>query len=73
MWMPALSVGILGDPGWHNWGKDYSITENVTKVLGAHTLKFGTYLNRDDKAQTATWPMNATINFNCRFDALGFR
>jgi hypothetical protein len=54
----------LGDPGWHNWGKDYSITENVTKVLGAHTLKFGTYLNRDDKAQTATWPMNATINFN---------
>ncbi|MBV9678945.1 MAG: hypothetical protein JO185_21590, partial [Acidobacteriaceae bacterium] len=54
----------IGNPGWHNWGKDYALTENITKVWREHTIKFGAYLNRDDKAQTATWPQNATINFN---------
>ncbi|MBV9266553.1 MAG: carboxypeptidase regulatory-like domain-containing protein, partial [Acidobacteriaceae bacterium] len=54
----------LGNPGWHNWGKDYGITENVTKVLGEHTLKFGAYINWDKKAQTATWPQNASIDFS---------
>jgi hypothetical protein len=54
----------LGDPGWHNWGKDYSITENMTWIKGAHTLKFGAYLNLDNKAQTATWPMHGSINYS---------
>ena len=54
----------LGNPGWHNWGKDYSITENVTKVWGQHTIKFGAYINWDKKAQTATWPQNASIDFS---------
>jgi hypothetical protein len=54
----------LGNPGWHNWGKDYGITENVTKVWGPHTLKFGAYINWDKKAQTATWPQNASIDFS---------
>ena len=54
----------LGDPGWHNWGKDYSITENMTWIKGSHSIKFGAYLNRDDKAQTATWPMEGSINFS---------
>ena len=64
----------LGDPGWHNWGKDYAITENVTKVLGPHTLKFGAYINWDKKAQTATWPQNASIDFSSNaIDAAGYR
>lgn len=54
----------LGNPGWHNWGKDFAITENVTKVVGEHTFKFGTYLNQDYKAQTATWPQNPSIDFS---------
>ncbi len=66
--IPNVSAGAanwsLGDPGWHNWGKDYALMENVTKVTGQHTMKFGAYINRDDKAQTATWPQNATINYN---------
>ena len=66
--IPNVTAGpinfSLGDPGWHNWGKDYALTENITKVLNAHTLKFGAYINRDDKAQTATWPMNANITFD---------
>lgn len=67
--IPNVTTGAgvtwnLGDPGWHNWGKDYAITENVTKVIGSHTLKFGAYINWDKKAQTATWPMNASIDFS---------
>ena len=54
----------LGDPGWHNDGKDYAVTENVTFVKAAHTFKFGIYYVRDDKKQTATWPMNANLDFN---------
>ncbi len=66
--IPNVSAGAanwsLGSPGWHNWGKDYALMENVTKVLGQHTMKFGAYLNRDDKAQTANFGLNATINYN---------
>jgi len=54
----------LGDPGWHNWGKDYGLTENMTYIKGAHTVKFGIYYNRDNKAQTGTWPMEGSINFS---------
>jgi hypothetical protein len=53
-----------GDPGWHNWGKDYGITENFSWMKGTHSIKFGAYLNRDDKAQTGTWGMEGSINYN---------
>jgi len=58
-----ISFG-LGDPGWHNWGKDYAATENLSWVKGGHNLKFGVFYNRDDKAQTGTWGMEGSINFN---------
>ena len=54
----------LGDPGWHNDGKDYAFTENVSYVKRSHSFKFGFFYNRDDKKQTATWPMNSTITFD---------
>ncbi len=54
----------IGDPGWHNDGKDYAIAENVSWLKGSHTFKFGFYYNRDDKKQTSTWPMNGNINFD---------
>jgi hypothetical protein len=65
---PDINTGAgfnygLGNPGWQNWGKDYSITENMTWIKGAHTFKFGAFLNRDDKAQTGTWPQQGSINF----------
>ena len=56
----------LGDPGWHNWGKDYGLTENISWVKGRHTFKFGVFYNRDDKAQTGTWGMEGSINFNAK-------
>lgn len=59
----ALSFS-LGDPGWHNWGKDYGATENLSWVKGKHSFKFGVFYNRDDKAQTGNWGMEGSINFN---------
>ncbi|RPI23553.1 MAG: hypothetical protein EHM61_19475 [Acidobacteria bacterium] len=52
-----------GDPGWHNDGKDYSVTENVSWFTGAHTMKFGFHYNRDNKKQTGTWPIQGSIDF----------
>lgn len=54
----------IGNPGWHNDGKDYAFTENLSYVRGSHTFKFGFYYNRDDKKQTGTWPMNPTVTFD---------
>lgn len=53
----------LGAPGWHNWGKDYNATENFTWIKGAHSFKFGGFINKDDKAQTGNWGMEGNINF----------
>ena len=58
-----ISFG-LGDPGWHNWGRDYAVTENLSWVKGSHNFKFGAFYNRDNKAQTGTWGMEGSINFN---------
>ncbi len=57
-----------GDPGWHNDGKDYSLTQNLSWVKDKHTFKFGFHYNRDNKKQTATWPVQGSINFNSRSD-----
>ncbi|HUB84025.1 MAG TPA: carboxypeptidase regulatory-like domain-containing protein [Bryobacteraceae bacterium] len=66
--VPDVSAGAinfsLGDPGWHNWGKDYAATENLSWVKGGHNFKFGVFFNRDDKAQTGNWGMEGNINFN---------
>jgi Carboxypeptidase regulatory-like domain/TonB-dependent Receptor Plug Domain len=68
--VPDVSTGItnmgwsLGDPGWHNWGKDYAVTENLSWVKSSHTFKFGAFYNRDDKAQTGNWGMEGSINFS---------
>ncbi len=60
--VPGVNMG-WGDPGWHNDGKDWALTENMSWVKRSHTLKFGFYYNRDDKKQTATWPQQGSLNF----------
>lgn len=52
--VPGITMA-WGSPGWHNDGKAYSFTENMTWVKGSHTLKFGFYYNRDNKKQTANF------------------
>src|ERR1035437_2326803 len=53
----------LGNPGWHNTGKDYALTENFSWVKGQHSVKFGMYYNRDFKTQTGNWGLEGSINF----------
>jgi hypothetical protein len=54
-----------GSPGWHNVGKDYAVTENLSWSKTAHTMKFGFYYNRDDKQQTSNFgAAQGEINFD---------
>lgn len=66
--VPDFSAGAIGSswgsPGWHNDGKDYAFTENVTWVKKSHILKMGFYYNRDNKKQTGNWGFSGNINFN---------
>jgi hypothetical protein len=66
--VPDFSAGIVGSswgsPGWHNDGKDYAFTENVTWVKKSHVMKFGFYYNRDNKKQTGNWGFSGNISFN---------
>lgn len=54
----------LGNPGWHNTGKDYAVTENVSWVKGNHTMKMGGFFNYDFKTQTGNWGLEGSINFS---------
>ena len=54
----------LGDPGWHNTGKDYAVTENLSWVKGAHTVKFGMFYNYDFKTQTGNWGLEGSVDFS---------
>ncbi len=54
----------LGDPGWHNTGKDYGVTENLSWVHGQHSVKFGMYYNYDFKTQTGNWGLEGSVNFS---------
>lgn len=52
--LPGFSLA-WGSPGWHNDGKDYAFTQNLTWVKQSHTMKFGFFYNRDNKKQTANF------------------
>jgi hypothetical protein len=60
--LPGMTIA-WGDPGWHNDGKDYAFTQNLTWIRKAHAFKFGFYYNRDNKKQTATWGQQGEIGF----------
>ncbi len=67
--VPNFSTGVSnmspswGSPGWHNDGKDYAFTENVTWVKKSHVIKTGLYYNRDNTKQTGNWGFSGDINF----------
>ena len=54
---------FLGTP-FRNFNHTYDITDNVTKVLGSHTMKFGIYLHKSLKDQTAFTSINGDIWFD---------
>jgi len=59
----APFTSFNGTP-FRNFNHTFDITDNVTKVLGAHTMKFGIYLHKSLKDQTAFTSVNGDIWFD---------
>lgn len=59
----APFTGFNGTP-FRNFNHTYDITDNVTKVLGRHTMKAGIYLHKSLKDQTAFTSVNGDIWFD---------
>jgi hypothetical protein len=69
---PRFSAGSLGfsnfPAGWLSEGKTYAWTDNVTRIQGSHTLKFGVYFNMNDNGQQPSWTDSLNVNFNSGLD-----
>jgi hypothetical protein len=62
-YVPSVSFGStpvtaaaysVGNPPYTNWMDLYSFTDNLSKIVGAHSMKFGVYVERNGKF--VTWP-----------------
>lgn len=49
--------------GWTSTGNTVVATDDVTKVLGNHVIKFGLFANLNENGQEGTWQENPSINF----------
>ncbi len=56
-------TGFNGTP-FRNFNHTYDFSDNISKVAGAHTFKFGIYLHKSLKDQTAFTSANGNINFD---------
>jgi hypothetical protein len=57
------SINFTGTP-FKNFNHTTDYTDNMSKILGVHTMKWGLYLHKSDKDQTSTSSVNGYINFN---------
>jgi len=55
--------GYLGATPWHQANTTINVNDNLTKILGAHTLKFGVFYQRSRKDQIAWGNVNGQFNF----------
>ncbi len=66
---PSFSCGIGScnfspfQSNWRSEGKTFAFTDNVTKNLGAHTLKTGIYVNWNNNRQQPGWSDALNLNF----------
>ncbi len=49
--------------GWTSTGNTVVATDDVTKVLGNHVIKFGLFADLNENGQEGTWQENPAINF----------
>ena len=49
--------------GWTSTGNTVVATDDVTKVLGQHVLKFGLFADLNENGQEGNWTENPAINF----------
>jgi hypothetical protein len=58
------SWSYLGSLPWRNGDTVINLTDNVTKLLGKHTLKAGIFIERSRKDQSSWGNANGTFNFS---------
>ncbi len=57
-------TGIYGFGNYNDYNYNYSAFDNLTKVIGRHTLKFGAQYNWYEKHENAAGPNTGTFNFS---------
>jgi hypothetical protein len=55
--------GYLGGTPWRQANTTINVNDNLTKVLGVHTLKFGVFYQRSRKDQVAWGNINGQFSF----------
>ena len=65
---PQFNAGGFFDntfaPGWHSEGRTLGVTDTLTKVVGAHTLKTGGFVNDVKSGQQPSFTEAANFNFS---------
>jgi hypothetical protein len=49
--------------GWTSTGNTVVATDDVTKILGNHVIKFGLFADLNENGQEGTWQENPSLNF----------
>src|SRR3984885_9820842 len=49
--------------GWLSTGNTVVATDDVTKILGSHVIKFGLFADLNENGQEGTWQENPAFNF----------
>jgi Carboxypeptidase regulatory-like domain/TonB-dependent Receptor Plug Domain len=71
--LPSVSVGgnnaysFTADPSdepWNNSNPTYTLRDNVTKIIGKHTLQFGAYATIAQKNQENSPDIEGIVNFD---------
>jgi hypothetical protein len=50
-------------PNWVSEGKTFAVTDNLSKVIGSHSLKFGFFWNQNLNGQQPAWTDAPNFNF----------
>ncbi len=65
---PGFNAGGFFDnsfaPGWHSEGRTLGVTDTLTKVVGAHTLKTGGFVNEVKSGQQPSFTEAPFFNFS---------
>jgi hypothetical protein len=62
--VPNAPFSAFNGTPFRNFNHTWDLTNNTTKILGAHTLKFGGYVQYSQKDQTAFTSVNGDIWFD---------
>jgi hypothetical protein len=50
-------------PGWHSEARQFTWTDNVTKIVGPHAIKFGVFYDYNQAGQQPVWSDTVFLKF----------